>query len=110
MSRISQWVKVPPGASRSRTVTARERVPAGTPERSIGGEMSAPSQVKRRGTVPPSRYAGLVTVRWWATGALVSALSVGEAAPVVSPVPPPQPVAAIRTTAAITKLLRMPAR
>ncbi|MFJ3646501.1 hypothetical protein [Streptomyces murinus] len=84
---------------------------AGTPERAIGGGTSAPSQVKRRGTVPPPWYAVLVTVRWWAAaGVVVSVLPLGEAAPVASPVPPPQPVAAIRTTAAVAKLSRMPAR
>ena len=58
---MSQWVKVPPGASGSSISTASSWVPDGGVLHCRRGRRFAPSQVNSRGNVPPAR-SGLVTV------------------------------------------------
>src|SRR5216117_1176810 len=58
---MSQWVKVPPGASGSSISTASSWVPDGGVLHCRRGGRFAPSQVNSRGNVPPAR-SGLVTV------------------------------------------------
>src|SRR5262245_44245645 len=62
MPHATQWTNVPPGASGSSTSRASCRVPDGTPATCSGGETFSPSQVYRRGMVPPSVNAVLDTV------------------------------------------------
>src|SRR5690349_4662703 len=62
MSKTTQWVKSPRGASGSCTMSAKPCVPSGTPLHSRGGERFSPSQVKREGIVPPSVKAELLSV------------------------------------------------
>jgi hypothetical protein len=50
----AQWCHVPPGASASSQNSAKLWVPTGTSLQSSGGEISSPSQVKRRGIAEPS--------------------------------------------------------
>ena len=51
----------PPGASGSSRISASERVPVGGADHDSGGERSSPSQVWRRGMVPPGAKAPLVS-------------------------------------------------
>jgi hypothetical protein len=61
MPQASQWMNRPPGASGSSRISARERVPVGGADYDSGGERSSPSQVWRRGMVPPGAKALLVS-------------------------------------------------
>src|ERR671935_181963 len=57
---MTQWTKVPPGASGSSTIRAYEAVFAGAPDQARGGEWFAPSQVNFDGMESLFLKAGLV--------------------------------------------------
>ena len=61
MAQASQWMNRPPGTSGSSSISTSERVPAGGADHNSGGERSSPSQVWRRGMVPPAATALLVS-------------------------------------------------
>src|SRR2546422_890843 len=65
MSQASQWTKVCEGASGSRQVRAKLRVPAGAPLQASGGERLAPSQVYFAGMTSPSAKAELERAKGW---------------------------------------------
>src|SRR5690242_1356684 len=54
MANAVQCTNVPPGASGSWTTSTSSRAAAGAPDQRSGGEVPAPSHVKRRGIVAPS--------------------------------------------------------
>src|ERR1700704_5414041 len=58
---ISQWVKLPAGASGSSTINTRLLASLGAPSIFNVGLMSLPSQVKRSGMFPPSLKSGLLS-------------------------------------------------
>ena len=58
---ISQWVKLPPGASGSSTINTRHLASFSTPSIFNVGLTSLPSQVKRSGMFPPSLKSGLLS-------------------------------------------------
>ena len=61
MFHISQWVKLPAGASGSSTMSTRLFASLGTPSIVSVGLTSLPSQVKRSGMFPPSLKSGLLS-------------------------------------------------
>src|SRR6476660_5348142 len=61
MFHISQWVKLPPGASGSSTISTRLLASFGTPAVVSVGLTSLPSQVKPSGMFPPSLKSGLLS-------------------------------------------------
>jgi hypothetical protein len=61
MFHISQWVKLPAGASGSSTMSTRLLASLGTPSIVSVGLTSLPSQVKRSGMFPPSLKSGLLS-------------------------------------------------
>src|ERR671937_3087672 len=72
---MTQWTKVPPGASGSSTISAYEAVLAGAPDQARGGEWFAPSQVNFAGMASLFLKAGLVRTSAALCGAPVSELA-----------------------------------
>jgi hypothetical protein len=60
--KATQWSQTPTGASGSSRTSARDLVPAGTPEILRGGLISLPLHVYLTGIIAPSANAGLVNL------------------------------------------------